>query len=384
MRKKWILVLAFVVLTASLAFAAGGSSRAGGKPELNVWAGGSDNIRMLMEDLADMFNKNPKYNQICTMKVQFMPSGSSTQSLEDRLLAAYNSGQKNTTFDIVETNASNILRFQTEGGPDIFLPFDPAKIPNYAGVSARPPRGADVLVPYRGTTVLMIYDSARVSNPPQNNQELVEWVKANPGRFGYNSPDSGGAGGSFVRTALYNFLPAEALMSDDPKWMEEWDRGFNLLKEIHPYLYRSSGRVVYPNRNQGALDLISNKEIDMCPMFADMVITQTKSGYIPSTVKLYQMNPALTGNLVGFVIPSFGRYYEEAHAFIDFMLSVEAQDLSLAQNASIPVIDPSRLNPQNAAAIMGVSGGFRTEALGSIGAEISRRWNDTIATLPSN
>jgi putative spermidine/putrescine transport system substrate-binding protein len=386
MKKKLVLGLVLMMAASFLVFAGGSSSgSSSGKPEINVWAGGSDNIRMLMEDLADRFNKDPKYSQICTVKVQFMPSGSGTQSLEDRLIAAYKSGQKNTTFDLVETGADNITRFLNEGGPDMFLPFEASRIPNYATVSARPPRGANLFVPYRGTTVLMIYDSARVSNPPRTEAELIQWIKDHPGRFTYNSPDSGGAGGSFVRTSIYNFLPEEALMSDDTRWMAQWDRGFNLLKEIHPYLYRSSGRVVYANRNQGALDMIANKEIDMCPMWADMALTQIKSGHVPSTVRLYQMSPSYTGSLVGFVIPSFGRYFNEAHAFIDFMLTVEAQNLSLAQNASIPMIDPSKLDQREAAAIQGLDvSRFRTEAMGALGPEINRRWNDEIATLPSN
>lgn len=53
--------------------------------------------------------------------------------------------------------------------------------------------------------------------------ELVEWMKANPGRFAYNTPGTGGAGDSFVRTSVYNFLPEEASTSDDAKWEEQWD-----------------------------------------------------------------------------------------------------------------------------------------------------------------
>ena len=90
-------------------------------------------------------------------------------------------------------------------------------------------------------------------------------IKEHPGRFAYNTPSSGGAGGSFVTTSIYNFMDESALTSSDPANKEQWGQGFELLKELHPYMYKSSGKVVYPNKNQGTLDLLANKEVDMIP-----------------------------------------------------------------------------------------------------------------------
>ena len=42
--------------------------------------------------------------------------------------------------------------------------------------------------PYRGTTVVLAYASEKVTNPPTTMDELVEWMKENPGRFAYNTP----------------------------------------------------------------------------------------------------------------------------------------------------------------------------------------------------
>ena len=68
------------------------------------------------------------------------------------------------------------------------------------------------------------------------------------------------------------------MTSDDPKWMDQWDEGFAKLVELHPYMYKSGGSIVYPNKNQGALDLLSQGEIDMCPMWADMLLSQRAAG----------------------------------------------------------------------------------------------------------
>jgi putative spermidine/putrescine transport system substrate-binding protein len=229
----------------------------------------------------------------------------------------------------------------------------------------------------------MAYNSDTVPNPPKTQAELTAWIKANPGRFAYNSPDSGGAGGAFVQTAIYNYLPVEALTSTDEKWMAQWGQGFEYLKEIHPYLYKSSGKVVYPNRNQGTLDLLTSKEIDMAPAWADQTITGVKTGTLPASVKLYQMNPSYTGSLQVFGIPTFGSNPEAAHAFIDFCLSPKAQNILLADMAAIPLIPAPKLDPREAASVRDLDvSAFRISSIGMMGTELNRQWNETIAIMP--
>src|SRR5690606_3131696 len=101
----------------------------------------------------------------------------------------------------------------------------------------------DLVVPYRGTTVVLAYNSDTVATPPTTTQELYQWIKDNPGRFAYNPPGSGGAGGSFVFTSVYNFMPPESMTSTDPKWKDQWKQGFDLLRELHPFMYKSGGKI---------------------------------------------------------------------------------------------------------------------------------------------
>jgi putative spermidine/putrescine transport system substrate-binding protein len=380
---KKFAVFLLVAMMAMPLFATGGKDKAGAKPEVNLWTSGSDNVRLIFEKLVDAFNKDPRYNQDFTVVLQHMASGGGTQTIESRVMAAYQSGQKNTTFDIVEVGDTQMSVFLSEGGPNMLVKYDPSKIPNLAGVTARPPIGKEYYVPYRGTTVVMDYNSDVVKNPPKTTRELVQWIKDHPTRFAYNAPDTGGAGGSFAQTAIYNFLPPEALMSDDTKWQAQWDQGFNWLKDIHPYLYKSSGKVVYPNKNQGTLDLLTSKEIDMAPAWADQTITGVKNGSLPSSIKMYQIDPSFTGSLMAFSIPSFGRYPDQAHVFINYMLSPEAQNLLLSEMAAIPLIENSKLNQAEAAAVRELDvSNFRTLSIGSMGAELYKRWNETISTLP--
>ncbi len=42
--------------------------------------------------------------------------------------------------------------------------------------------------PWGSAQVVMIYDSARISRPPQSIPALIEWIHNNPGRFTYPAP----------------------------------------------------------------------------------------------------------------------------------------------------------------------------------------------------
>jgi putative spermidine/putrescine transport system substrate-binding protein len=382
MKKAVLTVLALLIC--AVAFAAGaGQKSSGGVPEVNLWTSGSDNVRLIFERLIDEFNKDPAYNTKALMKLQYMPSGAGNQSIMSRLLAAYQSGQKNTTYDLAEFGESEGSAYLAEGGDKMFYKLDTSKIPNLKNVSAKPSVGPEYFVGYRGTTVVMAYNSDTVPNPPKTTAELTAWIKSHPGRFAYNSPDSGGAGGSFVLTAIYNLLPREALSSIDPKWKDQWGRGFDYLKEIHPYLYKSSGRVVYPNKNQGTLDLLASKEIDMAPAWADQSLTGIKTGTLPASIKIYQIDPSFTGSINILGIPTFGTQSEAAYAFIDFLLTPKAQNILLAEMAAIPLIPASLLDQREAAVVKDLDvSAFRVNTIGELGGELNRIWNETIAVLP--
>lgn len=379
--KKAVLLVA-VCLFVGTAMAGCGASGSGGgnSKKITLWASGSDNVRVMFEKQIEHFNKTNKEGY--EVKLEFITSGTGTQSLSDRVIAAKKAGQKNTDFDIVEFNGDEVLKYIQEGGEDIFIPIDKSKIPNISKLKFPATFRDDLVVPYRGTTVVLAYNSETVPTPPKTTEELYQWMKDNPGRFAYNTPGSGGAGGSFVLTSVYNFLPEEAMTSTDPKWKEQWEQGFDLLRELHPYMYKSGGRIVYPNKNQGAIDLLANKEVDMIPAWADMIISQVRQGAIPDSIKITQLEPAFTGSTVVLAIPSIGSNTEGAYAFINYMLSPEAQNIALDEMAAIPVIDFSELDPELTKTISSLKiDSFRIGSIGSLSTELYSKWDEEIGTL---
>ena len=360
----------------------GSGEAAGGGKKVTLWATGSDNVRAVYESLVEDFNKNSEYAGKYEVELQFMLNGTGTQTLTDMLAAAYKAGQTKTDYDIVDLGGDDLSKVVSQIGEDAFVKLDDSKIPNAANVQAESTVATDYVQPYRGTTVVLAYDSEKVPTPPKTVDELVEWMKANPGRFAYNTPGTGGAGDSFVRSSVYNFMPEEAITSDDEKWIDQWDDGFAFLKDIHPYMYKSGGSIVYPNKNQGTLDLLNQGEIDMCPNWADMVLSQRAEGTLKQSIKIAQIDPSLTGSLQSLAIPTFGSNEDGAYAFMDYMVSEPAQEIMVKQMAAIPLVDTSKIDMTGYEDVLELDvTNFRIMSIGDLATDFNERWDNEIGTI---
>lgn len=359
-----------------------GSAPSTSKNKVSLWATGSDNVREVYEALIEDFNKNSEYAGKYEVELNFMLNGTGTQTLTDMLAAASKAGQTDTDYDLVDLGGDDLSKVVSQIGEEAFVKLDDSKIPNAEGIEAESSVAADYVQPYRGTTVVLAYDSEKVANPPKTWDELVDWMKANPGRFAYNTPGTGGAGDSFARTSVYNFMDEEAITSDDAKWEENWDDGFKYLADLHQYMYTSGGSIVYPNKNQGTLDLLNQGEIDMCPNWADMVLSQRAEGTLKDTIKITQLDPALTGSFQSLAIPTFGSNEEGAYAFINYMLSESAQEILVKQMAAIPLIDTSKIDITGFEDVENLDvSSFRIMSIGDLSTDFNERWDNEIGTL---
>lgn len=359
-----------------------GSAPSTSKNKVSLWATGSDNVREVYEALIEDFNKNSEYAGKYEVELNFMLNGTGTQTLTDMLAAASKAGQADTDYDLVDLGGDDLSKVVSQIGEEAFVKLDDSKIPNAEGIDAESSVAADYVQPYRGTTVVLAYDSEKVANPPKTWDELVDWMKANPGRFAYNTPGTGGAGDSFARTSVYNFMDEEAITSDDAKWEENWDDGFKYLADLHQYMYTSGGSIVYPNKNQGTLDLLNQGEIDMCPNWADMVLSQRAEGTLKDTIKITQLDPALTGSFQSLAIPTFGSNEEGAYAFINYMLSESAQEILVKQMAAIPLIDTSKIDMTGFEDVENLDvSSFRIMSIGDLSTDFNERWDNEIGTL---
>lgn len=393
MKKRNLLagILATALMVTSFVGCGGGNNQdngangsdEGGVQTVQLWATGSDNVRQIFQSLTDDFNQNSEYKDKYQVNLNFMLAGTGTQTMVDMLAAAYKAGQTNTDYDLIDLGGDDLSKLISVIGEEAFVEIDKSKIPNAADVTAESAVAAKYCQPYRGTTVVLAYNANNIANPPQTMDELVEWIKANPGRFAYNVPGTGGAGDSFVRTTVYNFIDdPEAMMSNDPKWEEQWDKGFERLAELHPYMYKSGGKVTYPNKNQGALDLLANGEIDMCPMWADMLLSQRAAGTVPEYCKMATITPSFTGSVQGLMVPTFGSHTEGAYAFINYILDDKAQEILVKEMAAIPLVDTSDMDMTGYEDLQALDvSSFRILSIGDLETDFNERWDNEIGTL---
>lgn len=353
-------------------------------PTINFWTTGSQNVSDVFTAVIEAWNA--KEDRTCNVTLQFILSGSGDASLGSRYGAAYITG-KDHSFDIIAGNGTDFLGYSDEAGSsDAFLDLDFSKMPNFQNVQMSASVFPEKLVPYRGTTVVFAYDSANLPNPPSTWDELAEWVQANPGKFTYNDPSTGGAGQAFVYNAIYRLIDDPEAFSNgaDEKYIDQWDAGFEWLAMIHPYLYSSGGHIQYAVKNQGALDLLASGEVWMVPAWADGTLDALEKGTLPDTVKMYQLSDlSLSGTDVDMAICSTTENLDACYDFMNFVISVEAQQIFVEVMKAVPVIDASLLEQTDA--VKAVSelnpADFNILSIGSNGGLIKDRWQEDIATL---
>jgi putative spermidine/putrescine transport system substrate-binding protein len=151
--------------------------------------------------------------------------------------------------------------------------------------------------PYGSAQVVMVYDSARVSEPPRTVEALLDWIRANPGKFTYPAiPDF--TGSVFVRHLFYHVAGGyEELLG--PFDRELFDavapKLWALLNDLEPYLWRQGN--TYPETHTKLQDLLANGEVyfDVTynPSEAASLVSQ---GRYPRSVRTFVFDTGTIGN----------------------------------------------------------------------------------------
>jgi putative spermidine/putrescine transport system substrate-binding protein len=131
------------------------------------------------------------------------------------------------------------------------------------------------LIPlYRNQTGIL-YNPARVPNPPQAWDQLVEWIKANPKRFGFNDPSKGGSGQSFVQSAIGAITGGLDQYRDDtepvPAKLETWNAVWDWMNSMEPYW-------TYTTSNNDSISRLNSGEFWMTIAWDDDTQVNLKSG----------------------------------------------------------------------------------------------------------
>ncbi len=222
----------------------------------------------------------------------------------------------------------------------IYTNLKEAGLSNYSKVNPLAIQ-SDYSLPYRGSQVLLAYDTTKLdpANAPKTWDELVTWIKANPGQFVYNRPDKGGSGGNFVRRAIHqaNGLDPAAFTVDN--YTQEFGdealgKAWAILNDIAPSLYDNGA---YSSGNTQSIQLLAQGVVTMAPVWSDQILQAIDQGVLPETTGLVQLQDlALVGNFSRAVVLETGTNRDAALKLADFVLSEEIQSAILTELGGFP------------------------------------------------
>lgn len=334
-----IIVLALVVVLASVAAASAAEKRQAKADTIVLYASGDVNVQSLWQQyIIPGFEKK---NKNINVKFIFSEHGVNDTTTLARIGAAVKQ-RKWPGIDLVD--AGLVTTLATDG---LTQPVTKATAPNIKNVDQKlltPVKGA--AIPYRGSSVVLAYDSNNVQTPPKTLSGLLAWIKAHPGKFTYNSPNSGGSGYSFAETVVDSFMSADVLKQMQngyvPNLESNWKQGLDTLHSLNQYVYQG----VYPNGNAAVLDLLGKGQIWVAPVWSDQSLSALKTGQLPQSVHLAQIsNPSFTGGAAYLGVPKSARHKADVYKFVNYVLSPAAQTQIINVMAGFPAI-PLKLMPK--------------------------------------
>ncbi|MEN2999246.1 MAG: extracellular solute-binding protein, partial [Acidilobaceae archaeon] len=177
------------------------------------------------------------------------------------------------------------------------------------------------VIPFSHAQIAIAYNTKYVKSPPKSYAELVEWVKQNPGKFGYNGIKGGLSGVGFVMGWVYWKTGEYEKLTKGP-----YDEGLKgkieaalqELKEFNKFVKITAGNI-------GTQDMLAREEIWMGVVWIDLFYTWMNEGKIPEHIKLTLIEPGLPGLALYLVIPAKACNVKEAMKFVEFISSPETQ-----------------------------------------------------------
>jgi len=333
-----VAVVALVVVPAAYsAVDTGGSAHAAKKANAGstivIYASGDVNVQNLWQNnIIPHFEKENK-----GIYVKFIFSAHGTD--DGTTLARIGQAVKGRHWPGIDLVDAGLVTTLAASGLD--QPVSKATAPNLKKVNPDllvPVKGA--AIPYRGSSVVLAYNSTYVKTPPKSLADLLTWIKANPGRFTYNSPNSGGSGYSFAETVVDSFMSAADLKQMDngyvPNLESDWTQGLQALHALNKYVYQG----VYPNGNAAVLQLLGQGQIWVAPVWSDQSLTALATGQLGPNIKLAQIsNPSFTGGAAYLGVPKTARHKKVLYKFVNYILSPEAQQMIVNVMSGFPAID---------------------------------------------
>jgi putative spermidine/putrescine transport system substrate-binding protein len=180
--------------------------------------------------------------------------------------------------------------------------------------------------PWHKAQFTLVYDSARVPDPPTTMDELLTWIEENPGRFTYPAPPDF-TGSVFLRQVLSTVsggseeVPPEY---SDEAYEELSPELFSTLEELEPALWRDGES--YPRTLQELDRLYADGQVDFTMTYGPATLpTLVDQGTFPGTTRVLLLEEGTIGNASFLALPASSGNRAGAMVVADLALSPEQQ-----------------------------------------------------------
>ena len=254
-----------------------------------------------------------------------------TADAVNKLLNEKSAGKEEGTIDLVWLNGEN---FATGAEADLWFGPWAERLPNAEYIDWESPSiNRDFGYPVEGREApwgkaqfVMIYDSAKVEDPPKSMDELRDWTAENPGRFTYPAPPDF-TGNAFVEQALYGTTgEVEPFQQpfDQQTFDEKSPEVYEFLNEIEPKLWREGE--TYPESSSKLDELYQNGEVWLSMSYnPQLAQRQINKGLWPESTRTYLLDGGTLNNTHYVAIPFNSPNKAGAQVVANFLESPEAQ-----------------------------------------------------------
>jgi putative spermidine/putrescine transport system substrate-binding protein len=302
-------------------------------------AGDQNMVDYVKDYLGPMFEKTHpgvKVNAVGTG-----PGDGGSQKIYEKLDAQKKGGAARSDFDVVVIHQKAAGTMVEEGLLEKYT--DKIETGRLATrETAKNSLGAEVsgyVMPMFHSQTAIAYNPDLVKDPPNSYPELMEWVKKNPKKFGYNGIKGGMSGVAFVSGWVAAFGGDAAKLEKgpyDPNAKTSWDKALADLKEFNK-------NVVITPGNAGTLDMLNRGEIALGPVWVDMFYTWMADGKLPPNMRVKLVSPGMPGQPMYYAIPAKANA-KLAEEFITLATSPEVQAEGIVKRFNwYPGIDAQNL-----------------------------------------
>jgi ABC-type uncharacterized transport system YnjBCD substrate-binding protein len=315
------IMLALVILGAQgckNSKADGGSG--GGAVTLNVATAGDTNmLEFFQNHIGPAFTA--KYPNIKLNVVGTGPGDDGSRTIYTKWKAQLDAGRSDWDIDVGCVNESIMADMINSKVIEQYIP----SISNARYVNTRSSEYAlgtpvkNYVVPLFQSQIVLAYNPERVSSPPKNFNELESWIKSNPNKFGYNGVVGGMSGVGFTAAWLYAKTGDYQTIAVGPyneSIIGKWSGVIKQLKDLP---------VVITQGNAGTLDMLNRGEIDIGPVWVDMLLLWKADGRMNPNIRMLLPEPGMPGQPMYMVIGSKAKNIEAARSFCDFIADPAVQ-----------------------------------------------------------